>query len=152
MNRTLCLSAIIVFQLLPCLVVSAEDVSPTAAERQAVALLAEKGAVISIDGNYAVNTVSFSSSRNRSLGDDDLVHLQAFPALSTVSLSGSTFTDAGLKHLSALKNLKTLSVFRTEITKEGVEKFNEENPNCRVMARFSTSTPHRPYREKSFRV
>lgn len=140
MNRIFCLTAFVVSLFFTTQLVSAEDASPTDAERQAVAVLAEKGAIISIDRSYAVSSVTLSSSRGREFGDDDLVHLQAFPALSRVTLSGSTFSDSGLKHLNGLKNLKQLIVLRSSITEAGIGKFKEENPNCSVQARFGSGS------------
>ena len=67
--------------------------SPTVEERKAVALLAEKGSVIFIDGDYQVTQILGA----RELTNDDLQHLRVFPKLKSVSLGNSKISDAALE-------------------------------------------------------
>ena len=73
-----------------------KDQSPESAVRQAAKALHAKGATMEINGDFQVISVSFTSTSQAR--DADLVYLQAFTKLETLTLTGQ-FTDAGLKHV-----------------------------------------------------
>lgn len=120
---------------------------PTVEQRQAVAQLVAMGASISVNGQYQVRSVSFStgpSSPGR-VNDETLALLRAFPKLETITLNSVNITDAGLEHLSGLKILRTVTVINSRVTEAGLNKLKEALPGCRV-----STTPLGPGSSTSF--
>ncbi len=74
----------------------ADDAVPSPAARAAVKALNAKGALIRIDGDYQVISVTLPS--NQQPADAVLAHLKALPKLDSLSLAGN-LSDAGLAHL-----------------------------------------------------
>ena len=54
------------------------------------------------------------------LTDACLVHLQAFPRLESLILSGNLITDQGLSQIATMTNLKILDLTATEVTDAGL--------------------------------
>lgn len=67
------------------------------------------------------------------LRDSSLPHLLAFPDLTTLDVSNSLVSDAGLKTLAELKNLKKLDAQHTSTTAAGVAELKKALPECEVI-------------------
>jgi hypothetical protein len=52
--------------------------------------------------------------------------------LEFLALDGTQINDNDLEHLKALGNLKHLLIYRTKVTKEGVESLRQALPGCRI--------------------
>jgi hypothetical protein len=72
-----------------------------------------------------------------SIGDDDLVHLKAFPELSILNLDGNAITSRGLAHLQALPKLSCLSIRITKLKPADVLKFQAEHKDVTVYSEFT---------------
>ena len=96
---------------------------------------------------------------NGNIGDDTLKALAGLPNLSSISLQGNHFTDAGLvhvadahqlhnawvglskgaitdtglAHLAGLENLEELEVQQSQITAEGLNDFRKKLPSVRIV-------------------
>lgn len=118
----------------------AEDgASPTEAERTAVKQLASKGAIVQIDGDFSVTSITLGSGLNNRVADEDLKLLESFSALRSLTLTGGRVTDSGLKHLERLTSLKTLSLRGTSATSEGIAALQQALPDCRISGFGNTS-------------
>lgn len=53
--------------------------------------------------------------------------------VTTLSLGGTSVTDAGLKHLTALSNLRVLDVGYTQVSERGVRDLQENLPECQIV-------------------
>jgi hypothetical protein len=49
-----------------------------------------------------------------------------------LSLNGTQVTDAGMEHLRGLTQLNFLAIKDTPVTDDGVKKYQQALPNCRV--------------------
>lgn len=103
--------------------------SPTAEEKKAVALLAEKGAIIFIDGDYQVTQIL----GGRDLTNADLQHLRVFKKLKSLSLSNSKIEGADLEILKSLSQLRSLSLPAGAISDEGNQAIKKALPDCRIV-------------------
>src|SRR4029453_6760631 len=57
------------------------------------------------------------------LGDEDLRHLEHFPRLKHLNLTGTPIDDAGCQHFAGLKHLVAVHVGRTNVTDAGLAHF-----------------------------
>jgi hypothetical protein len=102
---------------------------PSDAERQAVATLAAKGAVIFIDGEFQITQVL----GGRELGNDDLRHLRVFKKLRSLSLSNAKIDDGGLATLKSLSQLQSLNLSAGSLSADAQQELKQALPNCRVI-------------------
>lgn len=140
-RRDVCLAAVCVMSFGVSSAYGQAATSPTEKERQAVAALAAAGALVQINGEYQVVTVSFAgffapgeAPRTES-PDDVLVHLKALPHLRTVNLANGRVTDAGLKHLHGLATLRSVTISGSGVTPEAIAALQAALPECRVLDR-----------------
>ena len=112
---------------------------PSADEKQAVALLAQKGSVIFIDGDYQVTQVL----GGRDLTNDDLQHLRFFKKLTSLSLSQSKVTSVGIDTLKSLTQLQSLNLPAGALSESEQQALRKALPNCRIISpdRRSPGTP-----------
>ena len=103
--------------------------APSAEEKKAVAVLAEKGSVIFIDGEYQVTQIL----GGRNLTNDDLQHLRVFKKLKTLSLSNSKIDDSAVGILKALSQLQALNLPSGSISEKAHEELKKALPNCRIV-------------------
>ncbi len=113
--------------------------SPTSDEKKAVALLAGKGSVIFIDGDYQVTQIL----GGRELTNEDLQHLRVFPKLKSVSLGNSKISDVGVDSLKSLKQLHSLNLPAGAVSDPTLQALKKALPNCRILVpeRRSFRTP-----------
>lgn len=102
--------------------------SPSPAEKEAVALMAEKGSVIFIDGEYQVTQIF----GGRELINEDLRHLQALKKLRSLSLSSSKINDGALDRLKVLTQLQSLTLPAGSLSDQSHEALKKALPNCRI--------------------
>lgn len=103
--------------------------SPSVDEKKAVALLAEKGSVIFIDGDYQVTQIL----GGRELTGDDLRHLRVFPKLKSVSLGNTTISEAALDSLKSLKQLQSMNLPAGAVSEQSLQSLKTALPNCRIV-------------------
>ena len=103
--------------------------SPSAEEKKAVALLAEKGAVIFIDGEYQVTQIL----GGRDLTNADLQHLRVFKKLKLLSLSNAKIDDDAVTTLKSLTQLQSLNLSAGAISGKSQEKLKKALPNCCIV-------------------
>lgn len=113
----------------PSLLVADETKSPTAEEKKAVALFAERGSVIFIDGDYQVTQIL----GGRDVTNEDLQHLRAFKKLKSLSLSSAKINDAALETLKSLSQLQSLNLPAGAISDEAHQTLKKSLPNCRIV-------------------
>jgi hypothetical protein len=65
--------------------------------------------------------------------DAGLEHLEGLRNLKTLILSDTKITNAGLEHLKGLTNLGKLLVDYTEVTHEGVATLQKALPKCQIV-------------------
>lgn len=106
-----------------------EAKSPTPEEKRAVSVLAEKGAVIFIDGEYQV-TQLFGG---RDLTNEDFGHLKAFKKLQSLSLSNAKIDDNAVATLKTLSQLQSLNLSAGAISEKAHEDLKKALPNCRIV-------------------
>jgi len=107
---------------------------------------------------FALERVSFVTVGGKRMGDEDMRAVKEFYDLHSLFLPENEITDeglaqltglaklwvldlkhnrqitdAGLIHLARLANLNTLVLVGTQVTDEGVEKLEEELPNCTII-------------------
>lgn len=111
------------------LLVADEIKSPSAEEKQAVALLAKKGAVIFIDGDYQVTQIL----GGRELTNEDLQHLRVFKKLKSLSLSNAKINDAAVETLKSLSQLQSLNLPTGALSDESHQALKKALPNCRIV-------------------
>lgn len=111
------------------LLVADDTKSPSVVEKQAVALLAEKGAVIFIDGDYQVTQIL----GGRELTNEDLQHLRVFKKLKSLSLSNAKINDVALETLKSLTQLQSLNLPTGAISDEALQALTKALPNCRIV-------------------
>ena len=111
------------------LVAGDEAKSPSADEKKAVALLAEKGSVIFIDGEFQVTQIL----GGRDLTNDDLQHLKVFKKLKLLSLNNSKINDAAVETLRSLTQLQSLNLPAGAISDQAQETLKKSLPNCRII-------------------
>jgi hypothetical protein len=66
--------------------------------------------------------------------DAGLVHLPALHRLRFLTLGHTIITDAGLDVLAGCERLEALNLKGTAVTAEGIARFQEVRPDCRVVA------------------
>lgn len=103
--------------------------SPSAEEKNAVAVLAEKGSVIFIDGEYHVTQIL----AGRELTNEDLQHLRPFKRLKSLSLSNVKITDEAVETLKSLSQLQSLNLPAGAISEEAHQALKKALPNCRIV-------------------
>lgn len=67
--------------------------------------------------------------------DDGLRLLSRIRNVESVYLHSVPITDAGLQNLESLRSLKRLDLFYTNVTEEGVARFKQSVPGCKVQYR-----------------
>src|SRR5262245_55549747 len=103
-------------------------VAPPQSEREAVAELRAKGAILQVDGNYRVySAVLLSNCTN-----EDLKRLAALEGLTNLQLQSPRITDDGIDHLKAVPKLTTIMVSSSGITDAGIAALKAAQPNLRV--------------------
>ena len=68
-------------------------------------------------------------------------HVSKLSNLSSLRLSNTSISDAGLVHLARLPKLQDLQLLNTKVTKNGVEALRDVLPNCEVQY-FSWNEPY----------
>ena len=58
--------------------------------------------------------------------------LSGLANLEGLDLTNTQITDVGLTHLSSLTKLNYLWLIGTRVTDEGIEKFQETLPSCKI--------------------
>jgi hypothetical protein len=66
------------------------------------------------------------------LSNGDLQHIGKLDDLEYLSVSDTNVGNAGIDWLEGLTRLRTLKVGKTKITRAGLNRFKEKNPNCRI--------------------
>jgi len=66
------------------------------------------------------------------MGDVGMPHVGQLSSLEYLELSSSGVTDAAVEHLSRLRNLKTLTVSRTSITTHGAAELGQALTGCAI--------------------
>lgn len=69
------------------------------------------------------------------IGDKELQELARLPAMGRVkslTLEGTSVTDAGMKYLAKLHGLHTIDLRNTRVTAEGANRLKLALPNCQV--------------------
>ncbi len=112
------------------LVAGDETKSPSADQKKAVALFAEKGSVIFIDGDYQVTQIL----GGRDLTNEDLQHLRVFTKLKSLSLANSKINDAALETLKSLSQLQSLNLSTGAVSDQSYESLKKALPNCRILS------------------
>jgi hypothetical protein len=107
-----------------------DDPLPPKAEREAVARLAERGAVIQVDGQYRVIGVAL----RKGCGNEDILPLVHLARLRQLTLAGEQFTDAALEPLKALTQLELLTLHSSGLSSVGVAALRAALPRCQVTA------------------
>ena len=102
---------------------------PSAEEKQAVAVLAEKGAVIFIDGEYQVTQIL----GGRDLTNADLQQVRVFKKLKLLSLSNAKIDDGAVATLKSLTQLQSLNLSAGAISETALEELKKALPNCRII-------------------
>ena len=64
--------------------------------------------------------------------DEHLKYLDAFPALTLLSLAHTQVSDAGVVYLKRLRNLKRISLLDTQVTTAGVRELREALPQVQI--------------------
>ncbi len=106
-----------------------EAKAPSAEEKKAVAVLAEKGAVIFIDGEYQVTQIL----GGRDLTNADLQHLRVFKKLKLLSLSNAKIDDGAVATLKSLTQLNSLNLAAGAISEKALEELKKALPKCRII-------------------
>jgi hypothetical protein len=99
--------------------------------RQGVAQLKVLGAAIDCLGEIPWR-VDFSKC-SRKPSDDDLACLEPLDQLSSLDLSGSPITDAGLEHLKGLRHLTYVNCRNTKVTAKGAAELLRILPNAAII-------------------
>lgn len=102
--------------------VEAGKPGPELAQKQ----IEEMGGRLYRDGK--TNQVISITLKGRSVTDDDLPLVLAFPSVQDLDLRDSEITDRGLQMLLPLENLEELNVERTRVTKTAVDAFKDQHP------------------------
>src|SRR3954451_14083301 len=92
-----------------------EYVAPSPGERDAVAALVAKGALVRVDGTYRASHVVLTTNCT----NDDLKLLAACEKLSALQVSSRNITDAGIEHLKALPKVTSITVSSSGLTDAG---------------------------------
>jgi internalin A len=71
------------------------------------------------------------------ISDAGVAHLESLQSLDRISLRSTAVTDECFKHLAKLPKLKGVYLQHTGVTAEGVAKFRQQFPKCRLMTSFS---------------
>ena len=79
----------------PRMLAADEFIAPSPAEREAVAALVAKGAMLRIDAAYRVTNITLLGNSS----DDDLKLVAPLKDITSVQLSSSKITDAALEYL-----------------------------------------------------
>jgi hypothetical protein len=66
------------------------------------------------------------------LGDEAAGAIAALTNLTTISMTGTKLTDAGLAKLAKLDRLESLAIVSTRVTAEGITAFRQARPQCQV--------------------
>ena len=103
--------------------------SPSAEERRSVSALAEKGAVIFIDGDFQVTQIM----GGRELSNEDLQHLRVFKKLRSLSLSNAKMNDNSVETLKSLASLQSLNLPTGAISDDSLQTLKKSLPNCRIV-------------------
>lgn len=103
--------------------------TPSPEEMKAVAMLAEKGAVLFIDGEYQVTQIL----GGRDLTNADLQRLKVFKGLKSLSLTNSQLDDGAVNALKSLTQLKSLTLSTGAISDKTLEDLKKALPNCRTV-------------------
>jgi formylglycine-generating enzyme required for sulfatase activity/serine/threonine protein kinase len=94
---------------------------------------------------FVVTIINFNESLppnkegRREITDDMLVYLTELKEIYALMLPDSQITDAGLVQLAKLTKLKGVNVLGTRVTAEGVKRFNELLPTCKVTWDLATA-------------
>jgi hypothetical protein len=108
---------------------AADDyVPPPQAEREAVAALKAKGAILQVDGNYRVSHAVMTGNCT----NDELKLLAACERLTGLQLMSARITDEGLEDLKALPKLTSILVSSAVLSEAAIEKLRGALPNCRI--------------------
>jgi hypothetical protein len=102
--------------------------SPSAAEKQAVAVLVDKGALVMLDKHYQVSQVIGRGN----LGDEELKHVKTFKHLKSLSVSGPKVTREALETLKSLKQLESLTLPSGVFSAAEFEELKQALPDCRM--------------------
>ena len=66
------------------------------------------------------------------LTDSDVKELCKSETIEHLCLNENQITDDTIEHFEQMKNLKKLEIWWTNISKEGVERFRKNRPDCEV--------------------
>jgi hypothetical protein len=94
-----------------------------------------------------VVTVSLAGT---SVSDADLTLFRDFPTVRTLDLSDTKITAAGLAHLEGLAALEELIVVGTKLTKAAIQKFRAAHPTVTVVTEAPQSGAINPFTGKPF--
>lgn len=86
-------------------------------------------------GDSLVFDIMPSSPDRQRIGDKELQELARLPAMSRVrslTLEGTSVTDAGLKCLAKLRRLQNVDLRNTRVTAEGAKRLKRALPNCNI--------------------
>lgn len=71
-------------------------------------------------------------SQCKAVGDEGAASLSRVKTLKQLNLTGTQITDEGLKSLTRIPGLEGLYLHGTQVTNEGVARFQQALPECRV--------------------
>ncbi|MFM9962976.1 MAG: hypothetical protein ACKV2Q_17345 [Planctomycetaceae bacterium] len=92
-------------------------------------MLAGKGSVIFIDGEFQVTQVF----GGRELSNEDLQHLRVFKKLKTLSLSNAQINEAALGTLKSLTELQSLHLATESLSEKAQKELQQALPKCRIV-------------------
>ncbi len=105
-----------------------EYVAPSPGERDAVAALVAKGALVRVDGTYRASHVVLTTNCT----NDDLKLLAACEKLTGLQVSSRNITDAGIEHLKALPKVTSITVSSSGLTDAGIAALRTGLPKARI--------------------
>ncbi len=82
--------------------------------------------------SLAKNIGDRQAAKSPPITDAALVSIKGMKQLKVLNLSGNSISDAGLKQLTGMMSLETIRLADTKVTPDGIAKFNEALPGCKV--------------------
>jgi hypothetical protein len=84
----------------------------------------------------ALESIVFISEGNATttITDAGLVHVGKMNHLNGLFILGLPITDTGLDYLKGIDDLRVLRVYRTQVTKRGIEELQRALPRCEIFS------------------
>ena len=129
----------------------AHEVQRALVQREAVATIAKRGAVVVWEPESGDMTKTAVAWLGKLLGEDlsgdlfciaftakvqvndaELEQLQRLTQLRSLYLDSTRVTDAGLENLRGLTRLQTADLRNTQVTEAGLTRLQKALPNCKI--------------------